>query len=175
MPRKYKRKEGAHRYKDYTDETLKLAVQECVELGKSCADVAEQYKIPIRTLRNKIKGLHSKKHGGQTVFNDRDEQTLVTNLLKCADYGMPLDTTDVKIFVQTYLQKANRTVSKFKNNIPGDDWISSFLGRHTVLSKRMCQNIKTARSEISPETIKHYFNNLKESVSGVPPTEYPKL
>ncbi|GFS20560.1 hypothetical protein ElyMa_005059600 [Elysia marginata] len=43
MPRTYKRKNDARRYKDYTTETLELAVRECADLGRLYAEVAAQY------------------------------------------------------------------------------------------------------------------------------------
>ena len=168
MPRTYKRKNGARRNKDYTTETLELAVRECADLGRPYAEVAAQYQIPLRTLRNKAKGLHSKSAGGQTVFSQEEEKTMAQHLIKCAEFNMPLDTMDIKMFVQTYLMQRKRTVAKLKNNVPGDDWVSSFLGRHTQLSLRMCQNIKCARAEVKPETIQQYFDNLEKSLKDVP-------
>ena len=93
---------------------------------------------------------------------------MAQHLIKCAEFNMPLDTIDIKMFVQTYLMQRKRTVAKFKNNVPGDDWVLSFLGKHTQLSLRMCQNIKCARAEVKPETIQQYFDNLEKSLKDVP-------
>lgn len=57
-----------------------------------------------------------------------------------------------------------RTVLKFKNNLPGPD----FLKRHkNEITQRNCQNIKRNRAEVSPEPIKYYFKESETSLTGV--------
>ena len=41
--------------------------------------------------------------------------------------------------------------------------------RHENLTKRNCQNIKRARGELKPSDVKHYFENLEESLKDVLP------
>jgi len=43
------------------------------------------------------------------------------------DWGFPMDKTDLRIFVKSYLDKEGRQVKQFKNNYPGEDWSSSFV------------------------------------------------
>lgn len=77
---------------------------------------------------------------------------------------------DLRVVVKGYLDKQGRTVKKFKNNLPGEDWVISFLTRHKEqLSSRMSQNIKRARAGVSAQTINDYFDNLEETLSGVEP------
>ena len=52
-------------------------------------------------------------------------------------------------------------VSKcFKNNTPGDDWISNFVKRNR-LSKRAASNIKRSRSAVNADVINQYFDELE--------------
>jgi len=54
--------------------------------------------------------------------------------------------------------------------MPGRDFALSFLRRHKdILSQRLCQNIKRARTQVSRETINSYFNNLEKSLDNVLP------
>jgi len=77
------------------------------------------------------------------------------------DWGFPMDKTDLRIFVKSYLDKEGRQVKQFKNNYPGEDWSSSFVKRHREsLTKRLCQNISAKRAEVSKGTISKYFDNL---------------
>ncbi|KAI8784184.1 hypothetical protein BgiBS90_015800 [Biomphalaria glabrata] len=68
MPRIYKRKLGSRKYKDYEEETLLKAIEDCKKPEMSIAEVVKIYKIPQRTLRNKVGGQHSKSHGGQCAL-----------------------------------------------------------------------------------------------------------
>ena len=52
-------------------------------------------------------------------------------------------------------------VSKcFKNNMPGDDWISNFVKRNQ-LSKRAASNIKRSMSAVKTDVINKYFHELE--------------
>ncbi|CAB3255471.1 unnamed protein product [Arctia plantaginis] len=54
--------------------------------------------------------------------------------------------------------------------MPGPDFMSCFLKRHKYqISKRLSQNIKRSRAAISPDTIKAYFEELQNSLEGIPP------
>lgn len=54
--------------------------------------------------------------------------------------------------------------------MPGPDWAKSFLIRHnSTLTISLSENIKRSRSNISIETIKHFFNELSQTLEGVPP------
>ncbi|KAK3742338.1 hypothetical protein RRG08_028250 [Elysia crispata] len=55
------------------------------------------------------------------------------------------------------LDKTNLKVAKFKCNLPGQDWIGSFLARHgQFVGLRKCQNIKRSRAEIESDELNKY-------------------
>ena len=55
------------------------------------------------------------KPGRPTVLALGEEQQLVENLLMAADWGYPLDTFDLKIFVQKILTEAGRKEPRVKD------------------------------------------------------------
>ena len=99
MPRQYRRKLGARRYVDYSFETLNKAM-EAVNSGQKVKPVAKRFGIPRRTFANKVKGHHIKKVGGQTIFTQEEEHSLVLHILKCAEFGMPLDLLDIRMIAK---------------------------------------------------------------------------
>lgn len=55
--------------------------------------------------------------------------------------------------------------------MPGPEYAYSFFKWHaTVITPRICQNIKRARATVSPKQINIYFNHLEKSIEGVPPS-----
>lgn len=57
---------------------------------------------------------------------------------------------------------------QFTNNLPGYGWFKHFLDIHkSILSERLAENIKRSRAEINHESIKKYFEHLKNSLAGV--------
>ena len=52
--------------------------------------------------------------------------------------------------------------------MPGVEWFCSFIKRNN-LAKRIVDNVKAARAEISEEIISTYFDNLEQSLNEIPP------
>lgn len=58
---------------------------------------------------------------------------------------------------------------RFKDNMPGPDFARNFLKRHSdKITQRISQNIKRSRAALSSDILKKYFEQLKQSISGVP-------
>ena len=156
---KIKRKPGARNYKNYTEETLLKAIEECKKV--SIEDVSKIYNIRIRTLRNKVNGRHPKSVDGQAVLSAELGDKILDHTLKCSDYGMPMSADDIEFMVKMMLDKLNMTIQRFRSNLPGPDWVKTFLSRHNnQLCQRKCQNIKPTRAEVDNEQIEKYFTNL---------------
>ena len=69
-----------------------------------------KYNIPLSTLKNKKKGLHSGTIGRQKVFSDEEEACFAQHLMKLADYGFPVDELDLWMVIKSYLDKQGRRV-----------------------------------------------------------------
>ena len=51
--------------------------------------------------------------------------------------------------------------------MPGKEWVSSFLQRHTNLIVRFASNIKRETAEVGPTVIEEYFQTLGKELEGV--------
>ncbi|XP_046688262.1 uncharacterized protein LOC124374000 [Homalodisca vitripennis] len=175
MPRTYKRDPRAKHHRPVDEEAIKRAL-DAVAKGMSIRKAGEQFKISKSALHRYAKKARSgrkltfKKKGGQTALDSKLEQEISASLSKCGEWGYPLSTFDVRCFVKYHLDIEGKNVLKFKNNFPGADWADGFLSRHkAILSQRMCQNIKRSRAKLSPKVINDYFDELKDTVTDVPP------
>ena len=132
-------------------------------------DAAKTYNIPKSTLSRKVRGKQLKHAGGQTSLTAVEEEQIVNHLVAASDWGFPFSKLDIRFVVKSYLDMSNRMITRFKNNSPGEDWATSFIKRHTKqIRPRLCQNIKTSRSEMKKDEFVKYFDNLKDVVKEVP-------
>lgn len=170
MPRKHKRELGSRSYVDYSPETLQICLEDikCKRLTHRAA--AEKYGIPRSTIINKLKGVRSSVIGGPRVFTQEEEEGFKNHILKLAEFGFPVTTTDLRFCVKYFLLKTGRSVPKFKNGMPGPDWVTSFLKRHPTLTARVSSNIKRVRAAVSKEVLEEYQDNLAKQVYNIPPT-----
>ncbi|XP_064617323.1 uncharacterized protein LOC135481430 [Liolophura sinensis] len=176
MVRTYKSRPGTRRYKAYDDEQLAAAI-EAVRTGRlSLRKACKEYCIPLGTLSHKINKKYANAPGRPTALSDEEEASLVNHVKVVSEWGFPFDILDLRLLVKTYLSKVGKTVKQFKHNLPSREWAFNFLKRHKGhLTRRLCQNIKTARAKVSSESVKSYFDNLKgtlQNVDGspIPPT-----
>ncbi|XP_037869003.1 uncharacterized protein LOC119628945 [Bombyx mori] len=169
MPRIYKADPRGKRYNKYDVSLISEAVEAYRSGNKSLKFIADKFKIDKSVLyRHATRTM--KRHGGQTVLSEETEETIIKYINICADWGYPLDSLDLRFLVKYYLDKVGRTVLKFKNNLPGPDFVRSFLRRHKdQISQRNCQNIKNNRAAVSPMSLKKYFEELKLSLENVEP------
>lgn len=185
MVRKYVRKLGARRYRDYNSEAVEKAVKEVREKKLSLRKASQKYGISLGALwkycniapvSNNATHPPNKKSkllarvGHPTIFTEDEENMFVDNFGTVADWGFPLDYQQISCVISAYLNAIGRTVPCFKNgSIPGIKWIKSFLLRHNEqLRAKMCTNIKKVRAAVSPEIIKEYFNNLAKTEPLIP-------
>ena len=168
MPRTYIRKLGSRRYRDYSESTLSKAVAE-IKRGKSAYSVSKQFKIPYSTIYNKLKGRHSKPIGGQQRLSVECEKCLAAMLETLADWLVPITYEEIKFLVKNYLDQRQLRDIVFKNNIPGKDWLTSFMIRNN-LTKRVADNIRRCRvTSMKPGKVNSYFDYLERELLGLPP------
>ena len=163
MVRNYKRKT----VKTYSEDTLRKCLA-AVKAGKISMNKAQKkYGIPYGTIYNKLNGLHKKKHGGQPALSEEFEIILVRALDKLTDWKVPFDGYDIRCLVQSYFNSIDHQSKQFKDNMPGPDWVRLFIKRRN-LTKRISDNVKAARAEVTRDIIKSYFSHLEKWVI-VPP------
>lgn len=168
MPRRYKRSPGSRNYKNYSEATLKLALDEIRQGLISINKASDKYNINKSTLSRKMRGKHASTVGHPTVLNQNEEECLADALILASDWGFPLTQYDVRLIVKGFLDRRGIVERRFKGNLPGVDWVKSFLLRHkNILSERLCQNIKRARASVDATVVDQYFNELEKSLEGV--------
>jgi hypothetical protein len=144
--RTYKRKLGSVPYRTYSEESFNRALQ-LIEDGVSQREAANICKVPRSTLSDRCAGRHVKNVGGQSTLSPTEESDLVSYIVLLSDWGFPLDGMDLHFLVKNYLEKQGRTLRKFKGNLPGQDWVYSFLKRNRdQLTTRLANNIKRSRA-----------------------------
>ena len=103
---------------------------------------------------------------GQTVFTRKEEELFVSSIISMCNWGFPLDKFDLRMVVSAYLTKQKRIVHRFKENIPGDDWATSFM-KGWNLTNRIATNIQRKRAEMSKEEVEKYFANIETELQGI--------
>ena len=168
MPRKYKKKPGTKSYKVHASEVIENALKD-IHDGLSIRKAALKYNISKSVLGRRIRQEKTLKHGGQIALKTEFESELIQNVLVCAEWGYPMDLLDIRLFVKSYLDSKDIKIRRFRQNLPGKDWAMSFISRHRHLTNRVVPNIKRARAEVSHSVINEYFDNLSQTLDGVPP------
>ena len=172
MPRNYvARGAGVRKYAStYTKAALENAISSVATGSLSLREAGKQFATPLGTLHNKLHKRHGRSFGGQTVLTQDEKSRLVSLLQTLSVWRCPIDQYELRMLVKSMLGKSGRTVHKFRNNLPGGDWASTFLCRHKEqLRNRLTQNTKLARADITAEAVNDYFTNLSTSIANVPP------
>ncbi|CAI6374113.1 unnamed protein product [Macrosiphum euphorbiae] len=169
MPRVYISDPRGKQYRKRNEDDLNAAATE-VKNGISLRKAAENYNVHYSTLQRWVKANGKRRTiGGQTVLDADMENMIVERLVKCAEWGYPMDTMDLRMIVKHICDKKGIVIKRFKDNMPGHEFALSFLKRHAKsITPRICQNIKRARAAVSPEQIDNYFNKLEVSIEGIP-------
>ena len=174
MVRVYKRDPGARQYVNYDEEKLALAISAVQDGRLSLRKAHKEYGIPLGTLSHKVRGKYNNPHGRPTALSEGEESSLVNHIKVVSDWGFPFDMIDLRMLVRTYLSKAGRHVRQFKNNLPSNEWVSSFLKRNKdALSTRQCQNIKKVRAKVSASSATQFFQNLATTLKNEDGTQVP--
>lgn len=119
MPQNIRKPLGSRQYANYSVEVLIECLQEinCGRMTQRAA--AATYKIPRSTIKNKLKGKHSKSVGRSRFFTNAEETSFEHHLIKLAEYGFPVIESDFRLIVQSFLNKKGVKIVVFKNNLPG--------------------------------------------------------
>lgn len=171
MPRKYQRRPGARPYlSTYTEEDLKLAIKQVQTGQSSLRKTAQEFNIPFATLHRNYKGLPQcrRKPGGQPRLSEQTEKELIVLVSILIDFGILIDSFDIRCMVKGYLDKRGIVDAKFRGNLPGIDWVRMFMKRHD-LSQQIAANVKNSRTFLTKEITSKYFEMLSEFIESIPP------
>lgn len=93
-----------------------------IQKGNSIRSVAKTTGILYSVLQRYYKknktnnNVEVNKIGGQITLPVSMEQTLVANIIKCADWGYPVSELELRMFVKYHLDHIDCTIKRFKNN-----------------------------------------------------------
>ena len=160
MPRSYVKGNGRRKYTVHSKEDLKRASQD-VDRGTSVRKAAQRHGVCHVTLHKFRKTNLQKKPGRPSALSATEETEIAETLKQMVSWGFGLNECEVRLLVKDYLDRMNRTVNYFTNNLPGKDWISSFMRRNGLV-KRTSTNIKRSRSSVSEGDVREYFENLPD-------------
>ncbi len=167
MTRNYKRDPLSRVYAKYNGEVLEATVRRIKARQLTVTAAAKQTGISYGTLWNASHDQHRGATGGQTRLSAESELAIVEAIGTMTKWKMPLTSFDIKCMVKGYLDRKGIRDARFKNNLPGQDWLNSFSMRHKLVN-RCADNVKPVRAEISSEDLSTYFRNLEETLEGVP-------
>ena len=173
MPKNYIRK----RAPKYSRENLEKALQTIRNGNESIRKVAERFKIPRTTLQDhlnnvwmtRVQVIGRESHigaGRPKEINEEMEKYLVHGIQYLGSIGWPLEVGDISKVIKLFLDNARKN-KRFKDNLPGKDWVRSFLKRHkSEISKRKLEYVTTARVKGLTSQVLTSFFALVENFLG---------
>ncbi|CAE1311898.1 unnamed protein product [Acanthosepion pharaonis] len=109
-----------------------------------------------------------RKPGGQPRLSEQTEKELIVLVSILIDFGILIDSFDIRCMVKGYLDKRGIVDAKFRGNLPGIDWVRMFMKRHD-LSQQIAANVKNSRTFLTKEITSKYFEMLSEFIESIPP------
>lgn len=168
MPRTNVRNPSSRPYKNYSLDDLEKALED-LKQDESLRNTAKKFKIPVMTLSNKKRSLHEKKVGRPTVLNEEEENAIVAGITCMAEWGFPVDQDILKRIIRDYFCGLGIKIKRFKDGIPGPDFVRGFLNRHKdKLRIRTVTNYSRKRASVDSNILNAYFDNLEKSLAGIP-------
>ncbi|XP_076824884.1 uncharacterized protein LOC143470554 [Clavelina lepadiformis] len=147
----------------WDEKDLEKALEAC-ESGTSQRLVAEQFKIPRRTLRNHIQSKQKfKKLGRHPMLTSEQEADFCSRIIRYSEVGMPLTAPTIKSYVFEYCV-ANNIPNLFNDakGAAGRKWLAGFLKRNPSISLRKAQSMNPGRAaKLNKHIVQDYFSKLK--------------
>lgn len=155
----------------YSEKALRDALFEIRENNVSVRKASRIYGVPKTTLHDRLSGRIAekpRKMGPPPVLNEAEEKAIVEWCVNLAKSGFPRKMDDVLNTVQkiilskvTETNNANKKIP-FVNGRPGKKWYSAFFRRNPELVHRSAENLSKGRAVLTVETIKKWFDDLKQ-------------
>lgn len=169
MLRTYKKIPGKRQRNVVNFVQLEKAI-EVVKNGMSRRMAAKEFNIDRTVLQRRIKDNSINLHPGPvSALSPELEQTFANRLSLCADWGYPFELQEIQTLIANYLQLNGIKIPKFKNNVPGINYVKGFIKRHPELSHRFARNIKRSRAAVDYDCLKSFFDNISSELENVPP------
>ena len=125
------------------------AIEAVDEKKLSICAAANQFKVPRKTLDDRIKGKvkHGTKPGPSTILTAEEEDALVSYLIYMAQHGFPLTRTMTKAFAWGIAKRSGND-NRFNPECgPGEHWWVNFQKRHPQLTLRTTDKLERSHAE----------------------------
>lgn len=175
MPRNYTADPQGKRHLKPDSEALQKAISDVINKKVSVRKAATKhginFSIVYRAVKKTKSGCPLKSLGGQCALSKIEEEGIVRCLKIAAEWRYPVDSYDLRLIIHQYLESVDKKIPRFRDNIPGIDFVYGFLRRHKDrLTNRMVENLKRARAKVSRADVIEYFKHLEKEIKGVPDT-----
>ena len=157
----YKPQLGVKCRKRYEKDDIMKAVDD-VNTGMPIRAASKKHGIPKSVINRHQKAPRTSKTGHPTVLGQEVEDMLVKHLLTCSEWGYPMDSWDLRLIVKGYLDRRGVTVKLFKDNLPGKDWVASFLRRQQDILEASGGNWKWPRKD---DVIWYPFSDIVQKIA----------
>ena len=137
----------------------------------SYASIARQFGIPKATLWRRV-NVPPKPRGGQQAFSVEQETVFAGHLLLLASWLFPITRRHLIEYVSAFLEATQGTIKRFRDNVPGKDWLRGFFDRHRELKVKRAQSITYRKAFVSRRTVETWFQAMQPKLTGpdaIPP------
>jgi plasmid maintenance system antidote protein VapI len=148
---------GARKYKDYSDDAKKRAV-EAVSNGSSVREAAKLFGVSKSSINRAVNGNQQCNPGSQPILSANVESTISYYLTLTAKWGFPFSAVDVRRVARAHVE-AHGTGTHIRDAIPGVTWFHGFLERNPDVKERKARNINRSRASITCETRRVLFQS----------------
>lgn len=141
----------------YSSEQLQKAV-EAVQNGSIYSEAARLFKVPRRTISNRVKNKHSLAIGRPKVLNNELEAQLKEWIKESAAVGDPRTPKQIRNAAGKLCSLSAR---KFKHKIPARSFVRNFTNRNKGLSFRKPQSVTRAAATVTPHDIQENIKKVR--------------
>ena len=127
-------------------------------------EAGKLYGIPKSTLSDHVTGKSSKAYAGAPRgLSDEDEVEIVITCQVLAEMGFPLNVYYVGTVIKDYLEQQGKQNPFGDTGMPGRDWWSRFLSRHSSLAQRRPQHLSKKRAQANdPIVLDEWFERVRK-------------
>ena len=126
----------------------------------SLKKATEKYDHEKLTLHDHVKKSMEKVDAPRALSSEVEGRS-AKMINELAEWGYPIGKTEISLMVKNILDKSKIMETRFKNNIPGDDWVNAFAKRNK-LSKRAASIIKRSRAAVEESITNSFIDNLEK-------------
>lgn len=145
----------------YKPEQMAMAIN-AVKSGMAKKAAAKLYQVPKTTLLDKLAGRvpeETTKPGTKPTLTKAEETTLVNYGKMMCEIGYPLTSKEFRTEVKRILDIDGRQ-TPFKENMPGRQWMSSFIRRHPEMAFRTPAGLGHERACITTDMVTNWYSGL---------------